>query len=99
MLVADTSLGGLEMVSKHSPDVVLLDLAMPGGIRGEAVIARISRDVPVIVITGVDNAEVARDALASGAFDFVMKPFTLRRVRQVVEAAIAKGCDSATGSR
>jgi len=85
-------------LTRHSPDVVLLDLAMPGDLRGEAIITRISRGAPVIVISGIDNAEVARDALESGAFDFMMKPLTLSRVRQVVEAAIAKGGGSATRS-
>lgn len=93
VLLADTSLGALEMASTYSPDVVLLDLLLDPGVRGEAVIKRISPEVPVIVITGIDNAEIARDVLESGAFDFVMKPFTLSRVRQVVEAAIAKNGD------
>ena len=83
-------------LTRHSPDVVLLDLAMSGDLRGEAIITRISREAPVIVISGIDNAEVARDALESGAFDFMMKPLPLSRVRQVVEAAIAKGGGSAT---
>ena len=97
VLLADTSLGALEMVSTHPPDVVLLDLTMPG-VGGEAVITRISREVPVIVITGMDNAEAARDALESGAFDFVAKPFNLNRVRQVIEAAIAKRGESSIRS-
>jgi DNA-binding NtrC family response regulator len=91
ILLAETAVGALGMVRTHRPDVVLLDLAMPGAVRGENVIPAIAAEAPVIVVTALNDLELARSTLRSGAFDFVMKPFDLRRVGELVEAAIAHG--------
>lgn len=75
------------------PDIVLLDLNMPG-MNGFAVMERlrelISPDefLPVLVITGDSSAETRQRALSSGATDFVTKPFdaieVLLRIRNLL---------------
>lgn len=84
-------MGGLAAVRAGRPDVVLLDLNMPGTLHGTSVVAAIAAESPVVVITAVNDVELARRTLRDGAFDFVMKPFELRRVAELVEAAIALG--------
>lgn len=91
VLLAETAVGALGVVRIHPPNVVLLDLYMPGAVSGEAVIGPISAEVPVIVVTAATDAELARRTLEQGAFDFVMKPFDLRRVAELVEAAVLHG--------
>jgi two-component system nitrogen regulation response regulator NtrX len=86
--VATTAIGGLVAMRQRQPDVVLLDLMMPGSVQGEAVVRAISAEAPVIVISGNADAMVARRTLQEGAFDFVMKPFPLGRVSDLVEAAL-----------
>ncbi len=88
---AANAVAALAAVKERRPHVVLLDLMMPGSIPGQDIIAAISRDVPVIVITAVTDVDLARRTLQEGAFDFVTKPFDLRRVADVVEAALAHG--------
>lgn len=88
---AETAVRALAMVRTDPPDVVLLDLAMPGAVGGESVVAAISTVAPVIVITATIDVELARRTLQEGAFDFVMKPFNLRRVGEIVTAALAFG--------
>jgi CheY-like chemotaxis protein len=81
----------LRLVAEFQPDVVLLDLALPE-IRGEIVLEQIHRTsphVPVIMVTGNDDPDVARRTLAQGAFDYIAKPFTIGRLQQVLEAALA----------
>ena len=69
----------LAMLAEDRPDVVLLDLVMPG-MDGIEVLERIKADdelrhLPVIVISGVDDAESVVRCIEMGAEDFLPKPF------------------------
>ena len=81
----------LRLIAEFEPDIVLLDLAMPD-VPGEVVLEQLQRtrpDVPVIMVTGNDDPQLARTTLARGAFDYVAKPFNLSRLQHVIEAAVA----------
>ena len=80
----------LELVPVFQPDVVLLDVLMPGMSGGE-VLDRLRRDHPavaVIMVTANRDEHAARAMLARGAFDYVPKPFNLGVVERVVCAAV-----------
>jgi CheY-like chemotaxis protein len=69
----------LERLAAFEPDVVLLDLLMPG-IGGLEALRRIRAAAPrtrVIMVTGHDDLAMARRALAAGAADYLTKPFRL----------------------
>lgn len=81
----------LGLVSVYQPDAVLLDLAMPG-MPGEVVLERLRQahpHLPVVVVTGNLDADIARGTLTTGAFDYVSKPFDLEHLARVVAAAVA----------
>lgn len=83
---------GLEAVLKEPPDLVVVDLKMPG-ISGMDVIARVREfdsDIIVVVITGYPTIGSAVDAIKSGAFDFLPKPFTPDELRLVVRRALGR---------
>ena len=68
----------LKIVEKQSPDLILLDIRMPG-MDGFEVCRRLkeneaSADIPVVFLTGESDAESEADALAAGAADFITKP-------------------------
>ena len=88
---ADTAVGALAAVRKKRPDAVLLDLNMPGAVGGDQIVAALATDFPVVVVTAVIDLDTAKRTLNAGAFDFIAKPFTIDRVLEVVEAAIAFG--------
>jgi DNA-binding NtrC family response regulator len=71
--------------------VVLLDIQMPGvdGIEALAVIRRVAPLVKVIMVSGITDVEVARRALAFGAFDFVGKPVDLDYLDRTIRIAIS----------
>jgi DNA-binding NtrC family response regulator len=93
---AETAVAALHEVKQHRAEAVLLDLNMPGVLRGEAIVAALrAEQAPVIIITADDDIELARRTLREGAFDFVRKPFDLRRVGQLVETAVLFGCGDA----
>jgi signal transduction histidine kinase len=93
VLTALGGLEGLEQARTHKPDVVLLDMRMPG-MDGFQVMAQLreqpeTRDLPVIFLTADDDRENLVRAFASGAIDYITKPFVaeelLARVRTHVD--------------
>ncbi|MCB1085855.1 MAG: response regulator transcription factor, partial [Verrucomicrobiae bacterium] len=87
---AATGRDGLVSIAQHQPDIVLLDLGLPG-LDGFEVLKRLREwtDVPVIVLTVRDDAEDKIAALDAGADDYVTKPFhtgeLLARIRSVAK--------------
>jgi len=76
VLMAENGEDGLRIFQQERPDVVLVDLRMPG-INGLEVIAKIkeaSPDTPVIVVSGTGILADAINAVRLGAWDYVTKP-------------------------
>jgi PAS domain S-box-containing protein len=75
---AESGEEALVMVARQLPDLVLLDLMMPGmdGCEVTAVIksARATRNIPVIMVTALDDHHARMRALSAGAEDFLTKP-------------------------
>mgnify|MGYP001118324258 CR=1 FL=1 len=77
---------GLHFAHQVEPDVVLLDLKMPGmdGLSMLGQLLKTHPNVVCIVITGYATIESAVDAMKHGAFDFLPKPFTPEELRVIV---------------
>jgi two-component system response regulator MtrA len=88
VIFAETAVGALAAVREQQPQLVLLDLNMPGAVSGATIVQAISQTVPVVVISAVIDLEVARGTLRQGAADFIAKPFDLARVGEVVVAVL-----------
>ena len=76
VLEASHGAAGLELFRRERPDLVLLDLRMPG-MDGLDVLVEIhaqSPDTPVIIISGAGRIEDVVEALRRGAYDFLVKP-------------------------
>ena len=83
--VAQDGAEAIELVTKSSPDLVLMDLKMPG-INGVKATRRICMELPsvkVLVLTTFDNDEWVFDAIRAGALGYLLKD---RRREKVVEA-------------
>jgi CheY-like chemotaxis protein len=83
----------LGLVPVFQPEVVLLDVAMPG-MSGVEVLERLRREHPrvsVIMVTANEDEQAARRMLTRGAFDYVRKPFDLEMIERIVGAAAASG--------
>ncbi|HSW29753.1 MAG TPA: hybrid sensor histidine kinase/response regulator [Longimicrobiales bacterium] len=83
---------GLEAVLSRRPDLVVVDLKMPG-ISGMDVISRVHAadpDMVMVVITGYPTIGSAVEAIKAGAFDFLPKPFTPDELRLVVTRALGQ---------
>src|SRR5258708_30660182 len=79
---AATGQEGLALVEREAPDLVLLDVKMPG-MDGLEVLERlrsINDTLPVVVVSGHGTISTAVEATKKGAFDFIEKPFASDRV-------------------
>ena len=76
VIEADSGEAGLEIVRNVSPDLILVDLRMPG-MDGLDVLASATRDspqTPIIVVSGTGSISDAVEALRRGAWDYILKP-------------------------
>ena len=79
----------LARLEESSFDIIVTDIRMDD-IDGIGVLERVlerSPDTKVIMITGYATMEVAREALAKGAFDFLAKPFKPAQLREMIARA------------
>lgn len=86
----------LRLAAEHRPDVVVLDLGLPG-IDGIEVVAGLRgwTDVPIIVLSVRDSEADKVAALDAGADDFVTKPFGMDELLARLRAAVRRSAPSA----
>ena len=74
----------------ENPSVIFLDVAMPvmGGMEALKTIKNFKSDLPVIMVTGVDDVASAVKSMKFGAFDYIVKPFDELRLFSVLDKAI-----------
>jgi signal transduction histidine kinase len=83
---------GLRLVRDFQPDLVFVDLKMPGisGFEVMDAIQEIGPDIVSIVITGYATVSSAVDAMKRGAYDFLPKPFTPEEFRIITRRGLEK---------
>ena len=89
---ADNGLLGVSLIEEFKPDLIFLDLKMPG-ISGFEVLEKIQEIDPAIVtivITGFATIDSAVEAMQKGAFDFLPKPFTPDELRSITRRGMEK---------
>jgi len=85
---------GLQLVQEFQPDLIFVDLKMPG-ISGIEVLERVKEldpTVVTVVITGYATVSSAVEAMKQGAYDFLPKPFTPDEFRLITERSIERRC-------
>ena len=82
---------GLNFVKKEVPDIVILDMRLPGmnGLETFRAIRKIEPKLPVIIMTAFGTTETAIEATKLGAFDYILKPFDIPDMLSLVKQAIS----------
>lgn len=81
---------GLDVFRKDEPDLILLDVILPGT-DGLAVLQTLrmeSKRTPVIMLTGTKSVKTAVDAMKFGAADYLSKPFDVDELRIIIDRAL-----------
>ena len=86
---------GLQKIREVKPDLVLIDLKMPGinGMELLEKIRNIDANIVSVVITGYATVESTVEAMKLNAYDFLCKPFTPKQLRVVVKRGLAQLID------
>jgi len=87
---AKNAADGLAIVTERHPDLLLLDVMLPDtpGLEAFQKIKRIDPRLPVIFITAGGTSDTAIEAVKEGAYDYLLKPLDMARVREVVHQAL-----------
>lgn len=85
---------GLEMALRLQPQIVCLDIEMPG-MSGLDVLPKLREQLPntiVLMVTGHTDRETVQAAVLGGAAGYIVKPFNAAKVLDTLAAAMGKAC-------
>jgi two-component system nitrogen regulation response regulator GlnG len=90
VLATDSPEESLTLVQERHPDVIVLDVQLPGqsGLDLYRDIRRIDSRVPVVFITGNATTDTAIQAMQLGAYEYLVKPLELAPLRQLISRAL-----------
>jgi two-component system nitrogen regulation response regulator NtrX len=92
VLTSSSGEEAIEIVKEQNPDLILLDIWLSGidGIQTLEEIKGLKPELPVIMISGHGNIELAVKATRMGAYDFLEKPLSLEKILLVAKRALEK---------
>ena len=90
---AATGEAGIAAVREHVPELVIMDVRLPGmsGLEAFRAVQEIDPKIPVIIMTAFGTTETAIEATKMGAFDYVLKPFEIPDMLALVQQALEAG--------
>jgi excisionase family DNA binding protein len=89
---------GLRMVAEETPDLVLLDLVMPG-MSGPEFLRKLRIDhpgLPVVIVTGYPDSDLIKEAMEHGPLLLLAKPVEPAQLKMVVTLVVGKGLAQST---
>lgn len=94
VLVANSGPDGLTSAKKHAPDVILLDIEMPG-MDGYAVCEHLRKDdavkhIPIVILTATNNSKLNEKAFKAGADIVTLKVLSTERLVNMIRLALGK---------
>ena len=86
---ANNALEALALIYKEPPDVVILDLRIPGmdGIEILKTIKKFDAAIEVIMLTGHGDVQSVEEGMKSGAFEYIMKPVDIGELTSKIDKA------------
>ncbi len=93
VVTASSAEQAIELADRERPDVVVLDVRLPGmdGLTAIKHLRKRIGSIPIIVITAYGDLETAVEAVRSGAFEYLLKPFDLDQVQRALVRAFESG--------
>ncbi|HYN74476.1 MAG TPA: sigma-54 dependent transcriptional regulator [Candidatus Methanoperedens sp.] len=90
VVTAETGEEALALAADQTPDLVLLDITLPGidGVETLRRLKALDPAITVVMVTAVDDLKTAVETMRLGAYDYVSKPFDLDRLKVIVQNAL-----------
>jgi two-component system nitrogen regulation response regulator GlnG len=95
VLTAASGEEGLRVVAKERPDVVLMDVRM-GGMSGLDTLKQLREKHPkqiVVMMTAYGTTQTAIEAMKLGAYDYILKPFDIPKLKALIQSALRTARD------
>src|SRR5437588_7898517 len=92
---------GLRIIPKLKPDLVMMDVRM-GGMTGLETLRRIRQldsRLLVILMTAYGTTQTAIEAMKLGAYDYLLKPFDVPKLKEIVAKALEAASEMRSGPR
>ncbi len=94
VISANDALYAVRMAFEEKPDLIILDVNMPGG-GGVSVFDRVRKlktttNVPVIFLSGCEDKDIQKQVLENGAVGFISKPFKSEELLSVIRKALGE---------
>jgi len=88
--LASSAAEALESVRVSPPDLILMDIRMPGtnGLEALEMIRQIDPDVRVVIMTAYGTSQTSIEAMRLGAYDYLIKPLDLHKLKNVIHSAL-----------
>jgi len=93
VLSASTGEAGIKLVKEEMPDLVVMDVKMPGmtGLEAFNIMHAAEPKMPVIIMTAYGTTETAIEAIKRGAYEYILKPFDIPDVLELIGKALNAG--------
>ena len=88
--IASNAGDALKSVRAGRPDLVLMDIRMPGtnGLEALEMIRRVDPDIHVVIMTAYGTSQTSIEAMRLGAYDYLIKPLDLHELKKVINSAL-----------
>lgn len=92
VILAANGYDAIAKISQEKPDLVLLDIKMPGidGIETLRRIKELNKELPVIMLSAYNNLRTSMEAVKLGAYDSLAKPFDLDEIKAIIGNALSE---------
>jgi len=93
VITANSGEEGLTLIEREKPDLVLLDIMMPGidGFETLRRIKKINKDLPVCMVTAVHDDQEGEKCFNAGAYDYITKPIDFEYLKKAILVKLEDG--------
>ena len=90
--IASNALSAIEMAGSLQPDIVLMDISLPGKMNGIQAMREIMTryNIPSVILTGYDADHVIEEAKSAKPYGYLLKPFNPKEIRATIEIAMSR---------
>jgi DNA-binding NtrC family response regulator len=90
----------IRLLGEAKPDAVVMDIKLPGidGLEALQRMRELDKRVPIVIMTAFGTMDTAIEAMKFGAFEYILKPFAVEKMRDLLQKAINRSDSARSGA-